>query len=65
MTVGNDDYRWELLDRRPRIRLAIRAKHWLNTSAVEQMSVPLLQERDPDGEIISWLESIGQLAKTT
>ncbi|QDU52234.1 hypothetical protein [Gimesia panareensis] len=60
----HDDYCWERLDRRPRVKLANRAKHWLNTSAVEQMTVSLLQERDPDGEIISWLETIGQLAET-
>jgi len=28
------------------------------------MTVPLLQERDPDGEIISWLAKIGHLAET-
>ena len=60
----HDDYCWERLDRRPRVKLANRAKHWLNTSAVEQMTVSLLQERDPDGEIISWLETIGRLAET-
>ncbi|MBN72933.1 MAG: ATP-dependent endonuclease [Gimesia sp.] len=60
----HEDYCWELLDRRPQIKLRNRAKHWLNTSAVEQMTVPLLQERDPDGEVISWLETIAQLAET-
>ncbi|WP_145191020.1 ATP-dependent endonuclease [Gimesia chilikensis] len=60
----HNDYCWELLDHRPRVKLRNRAKHWLNTSAVEQMTVPLLQERDPDGEIISWLETIAQLAET-
>jgi hypothetical protein len=60
----HDDYCWERLDRRPRVKLANRAKHWINTSAVEQMTVSLLQERDPDGEIISWLETIGRLAET-
>ncbi len=59
------DYSWKQLTRRIRVRLRNRAKHWLNTSAVEQMTLPLLQERDPDGEIISWLETIGQLAETT
>ena len=58
------DYSWKQLTRRIRVRLRNRAKHWLNTSAVEQMTVPLLQERDPDGEIISWLETIGQLAES-
>ncbi|QDT29874.1 hypothetical protein Enr10x_52310 [Gimesia panareensis] len=60
----HEDYCWELLDRRPQVKLRNRTKHWLNTSAVEQMTVPLLQERDPDGEIISWLETIAQLAET-
>jgi hypothetical protein len=55
---------WQRLTRRARVRLTNRAKHWLNTSAVEQMTVSLLQERDPDGEIISWLETIRQLAET-
>lgn len=56
---------WKQLTRRAQGRLTNRIKHWLNTSAVEQMTIPLLQERDPDGEIISWLESISQLAETT
>lgn len=60
----HDDYSWERLDRRPQIKLRNRAKHWLNTSAVEQMTVSQLQERDPNGEIISWLETISQLAET-
>tara|TARA_R100001163_G_C4999906_1_gene149436 strand:- start:105 stop:710 length:606 start_codon:yes stop_codon:yes gene_type:complete len=60
----HDDYSWERLDRRPQVKLRNRAKHWLNTSAVEQMTVPQLQERDPNGEIISWLETISQLAET-
>ncbi|WP_299469100.1 hypothetical protein [uncultured Gimesia sp.] len=60
----HNDYSWSQLTRRARVRLTNRVKHWLNTSAVEQMTVPLLQERDPDGEIISWLETIGQLAET-
>tara|TARA_R110002111_G_scaffold248775_1_gene312587 strand:- start:1133 stop:1726 length:594 start_codon:yes stop_codon:yes gene_type:complete len=60
----HNDYSWSQLTRRARVRLTNRAKHWLNTSAVEQMTVPQLQERDPDGEIISWLATIGQLAET-
>lgn len=60
----HDDYSWSQLTRRAQVRLTNRVKHWLNTSAVEKMTLPLLQERDPDGEIISWLETIGQLAKT-
>tara|TARA_R110000868_G_scaffold231065_2_gene484392 strand:- start:8508 stop:9047 length:540 start_codon:yes stop_codon:yes gene_type:complete len=55
---------WKQLTRRARVRLTNRVKHWLNTRAVEQMTVSLLQERDPDGEIISWLETIGQLVET-
>ncbi len=55
---------WKQLTQRARVRLTKRVKHWLNTSAVEHMTIPLLQERDPDGEIISWMETIGQLAET-
>tara|TARA_R110002111_G_scaffold28480_4_gene60606 strand:- start:908 stop:1513 length:606 start_codon:yes stop_codon:yes gene_type:complete len=61
---SHEDYSWSQLTRRAQVRLTNRVKHWLNTSAVEQMTVPLLQERDPDGEIISWLATIGQLAET-
>jgi len=60
----HEDFSWQQLDHRSQVRLRNRAKHWLNTSAVEEMTVPLLQERDPDGEIISWLATIGQLAET-
>ena|GEM_PF-761874 len=62
---AHHDYSWKQLTRRARVRLTNRVKHWLNTSAVEQMTVSLLQEVDPDGEIISWLKTIGQLAETT
>tara|TARA_R110002095_G_scaffold207145_1_gene191813 strand:+ start:2161 stop:2799 length:639 start_codon:yes stop_codon:yes gene_type:complete len=55
---------WKQLTKRARVRLTNRVKHWLNTNAVEQMTIRLLQERDPNGEIISWLESIIQLAET-
>ncbi|MCA9005071.1 MAG: hypothetical protein KDA70_07325 [Planctomycetaceae bacterium] len=61
---SHEGYSWSQLTRRARVRLTNRVKHWLNTSAVEQMTLPLLQERDPDEEIISWLATIGQLAKT-
>ena len=60
----HEDFSWQQLDHRSQVRLRNRAKHWLNTSAVEKMTALLLQERDPDGEIISWLETIGQLAGT-
>jgi len=53
---------WELLSRRARNRMAHRAKRWLNTKAAEQMTVALLRERDPEGEILSWLQAIGCLA---
>ena len=38
-----------------------RAKRWLNTAAVEQMTVTMLNERDCDGEIVSWLLTINDL----
>ncbi|PHS04718.1 MAG: ATP-dependent endonuclease [Blastopirellula sp.] len=64
---NSPDITWEQLSHRARSRMANRAKQWLNTKAVEQMTVELLLENDPQGEIISWLKQIVQLAnpKTT
>ena len=53
---------WELLPPRGRRRMTNRAKRWLNTKAADRMTVDLLRERDPAGEIISWLNMIGRLA---
>jgi len=46
---------WEELPRRTRQRFANRAKRWLCTAAVDQMTSGLLAERDPDAELIEWL----------
>ncbi|REJ88325.1 MAG: ATP-dependent endonuclease [Planctomycetota bacterium] len=53
---------WELLTRRAHGRLVYRAKRWLNTRAADHMTVEMLGERDPVGEIISWLKTIDRLA---
>lgn len=42
-----------------------RAKCWLNTTAADLMPVELLQERDPEGEVMSWIRTIGRLAETS
>ena len=55
---------WELLTRRARNRTAHRIKRWLNTTAADQMTVSMLDQRDPGGEIISWLKAIKHLAGT-
>ncbi len=54
---------WSQLSRRARRRLIYRAKRWLNTKAVEQMTVSRLQERDPGGEILQWLEIIADMVR--
>jgi hypothetical protein len=43
---------WPQLTRRAHRRLAYRAKRWLNRQAVEQMTISLLNERDPGGEVL-------------
>ena len=60
--ASEPDTTWECLSRRARKRCCYHAKRWLNTSAVERMTPELLAARDPDGEVISWLESIRELA---
>ena len=60
--ASEPDTSWECLSRRARKRGCYHAKRWLNTRAVERMTPELLAARDPDGEVISWLESIRELA---
>ncbi|MEW4561488.1 ATP-dependent endonuclease [Bremerella sp. JC770] len=59
---GIFDGLWELLSRRSKSRLTSRAKRWLNTTVASQMRAEHIEQRDPHGEIASWLTTIGQLA---
>jgi hypothetical protein len=52
---------WSELHSRSRRRLRNLAKKWLNTEAVDRMTVEWLAERDPAGEVRSWLMTIGRL----
>jgi putative ATP-dependent endonuclease of OLD family len=56
------DIPWSSLLRRAKRRLAERAKRWLNMRAIERMTPELLAARDPQGEVDSWLRTIGALA---
>jgi hypothetical protein len=53
---------WESLSRRARRRLRDKAKKWLNREAVDRMTPERLAERDPDDEVIGWLQTIAELA---
>ncbi|MGO8750972.1 MAG: ATP-dependent endonuclease [Thermoguttaceae bacterium] len=53
---------WESLPPRSRKRRRDRVKTLLNTAAVERMTLARLAERDPGGEIRSWLATIARLA---
>lgn len=55
---------WQLQARRSQSRMANRAKRWLNTKAVEQMTPALLAEQDSDGEITSWMLAINELIES-
>jgi len=52
---------WEELPGRARKRFRETAKRWLNRQAVERMTVRMLDERDPVGEVRRWLEAIGEM----
>lgn len=56
-------HRWEDIPFRRQRQMKYRAKHWLNRDAVEAMTVDLLAEQDPDGDVRSWLEAIAWLAQ--
>ncbi len=53
---------WEELFRRTQTRRRNRVKRWLNTKAVDRMTPQRLAERDPKGEVRSWLEAMMRLA---
>lgn len=52
---------WQLQARRSQSRMTNRAKRWLNTQAVEHMTVGQLEEQDREGEIHSWMLVIKEL----
>ncbi len=54
--------RWSELSARIQRRLRNRAKSWLNTLAVDRMSVAWFAERDPAGELRGWLRMIAEMA---
>ncbi len=54
---------WPVLTRRAKQRLLNRTKRWLNTQAVEQMTLELLMKRDPAGELLGWLAQIAAMAE--
>ncbi len=58
LRVTND---WSRLSRRARARFTNRAKCWLNTAAVAQLTPELLAERDSAGEVCGWLRAISAL----
>lgn len=60
--AGKPDTTWESLSQHARKRCCYHVKRWLNTDVVERMTPELLADRDPEGEVVSWLASIRDLA---
>lgn len=56
---------WSKLPRRARRRVRDHAKRLLNTVAVEKMTPQLLQERDPNGDVIGWLTALAEMLRDT
>ena len=54
--TGRDD--WDSLDKNKRKEKIRKVKKKLNTDAVAQMTVSMLKERDPNGDIRSWLDAV-------
>lgn len=54
---------WNKLSRRARKRFANQTKRWLNTSVVDAMTPELLRDRDPDGEVITWLQTVADMTR--
>ena len=56
---------WAELPRRAKTRRRNRVKKWLHTKALDHMTCERLAQRDPQGEVRSWLETIARLAGRT
>lgn len=56
-----DDPTWDHLSRRARRRQRDRVKSWLNTEAVERMTLERLAQMDPAGEVRGWLTVMGEM----
>lgn len=52
------DLSWNELSGRAKRRFVSKAKRWLNSRAVDHMSLGMLRQRDPQGELLSWLRSL-------
>ena len=53
------DCDWHDLPPHVRRRMATQAKRWLNSEAVPHMTLGLLLQMDPGGELVNWLRDIG------
>ncbi len=62
---GPGQLAWQLQSQRARSRMTNRTKRWLNTVVAEHMTPELLAERDPAGEVISWLQRMALMASDT
>jgi len=59
--ASESDARWDDLPDDKIAKKVSQAKKWLNTEAVEEMTPELLAERDPEGDVKSWLTKITEL----
>jgi len=50
------------LTRRAQVRRRNRVKKWLHTKAMDRMTPQRLADRDPQGEVASWLQVIAAMA---
>jgi putative ATP-dependent endonuclease of OLD family len=56
--ASESENEWGDLDEECKRKKLSTAKKWLNTTAVENMTAERLTERDPDGDVRSWLSDI-------
>ena len=55
---------WNELPQRAKKRFCNRAKRWLNSKVVNEMTPGLLKQSDPDDEIRGWLTEIRALSES-
>ncbi len=62
LSSAQDTVPWSQLPHHTHKRRRNRAKRHLHTKAVDRMTIGRLAERDPQGEVISWLRTIARLS---
>ncbi|MDH5507303.1 MAG: ATP-binding protein [Anaerolineae bacterium] len=62
--ADNNSNNWDTLSEEKIRKKVSKVKYWLNRDAVANMTLEMLNQRDPNGEVIGWLKQLAKLMET-